>query len=109
MGQSASSEPSRHIATLPDDLMLIVFQRLKFRDKICAGMVCKQWDRLLKDGSANRHCDVVYDFNCSGMRTELTRWREMVPSVDSIPQSYATGPTPFESWRTGCHLLQEPQ
>jgi hypothetical protein len=61
MGRSGSSKRARHIAAFPDEIMDIVFSKLCFHDKIYAGLVCKQWDQLLKAGTAAaRHWDVDY-------------------------------------------------
>jgi hypothetical protein len=61
MGRSGSVKRARHIAALPDELMHIIFYELDFKSKICAGLACKQWDQLLKDGTAAaRHWDIDY-------------------------------------------------
>jgi hypothetical protein len=41
--------------------MHIIFSKLDFKDKIKAGLACKQWDQLLKAGTpAARHWDIDY-------------------------------------------------
>jgi hypothetical protein len=61
VGRCGSAKRIRHIAALPHDLMHVIFSKLKFRDKVNAGKVCKQWDQLLKAGTDNpRHWDVDY-------------------------------------------------
>jgi hypothetical protein len=62
MARSGLAKRTRHIAALPDELMHIVFSKLDFHDKIYAGLACKQWDQLLKDGTAAaRHWDIEYE------------------------------------------------
>jgi hypothetical protein len=62
MGRYASRKRVRHCPVLPNDLMHNIFSKLDFKDKISAGLVCKQWDRLLKTGTAAaRHWVVDYN------------------------------------------------
>jgi hypothetical protein len=56
-----SSKRARHIAAFPDELMHIIFSKVEFQDKKRAGLVCKQWDQLLKAGTAAaRHWEIDY-------------------------------------------------
>jgi hypothetical protein len=56
-----SSKRARHIAAFPDELMHIIFSKVEFQDKIRAGLVCKQWDQLLKSGTpAARHWEIDF-------------------------------------------------
>jgi hypothetical protein len=51
-------------SVLPEDLLHVIFSKLGFKDKISAGLVCKQWDQLLKTGTpATRHWVVRYRLN----------------------------------------------
>jgi hypothetical protein len=62
VGRSWSAKRIHHIETFPDDLMHVIFAKLEFRDKVNASQVCKQWDELLKAGTANaRHWVVDYN------------------------------------------------
>jgi hypothetical protein len=62
MGRYASIKRIRLCPVLPDDLVRKIFSKLDFADKIHAGLVCKQWDRLLKTGTAAaRHWVVDYN------------------------------------------------
>jgi hypothetical protein len=64
----------RNLVSVPDDVLHVIFALLEFRDKISAGLVCKQWDHLLKAGSAaGRHWVVVYDVERLVSRPALTR------------------------------------
>jgi hypothetical protein len=60
-GESASPKRVPYFPLLPDDLMYVIFFKLDFRDKVNAGLVCKQWDQLLKAGTAPaKHWEVEY-------------------------------------------------
>ncbi len=64
MNVPAVAEGTGHVLDFPYDIMHIVFSKLRFMDKINAGMTCKQWEQLLKAGTANaRHWDVRYDLD----------------------------------------------
>jgi hypothetical protein len=64
MGGYGSSKRARYSAVLHDDVLHVIFCKLGFRDKINAGLVCKDWDKLLKAGtSTSRHWDVSYNFD----------------------------------------------
>jgi hypothetical protein len=53
-----------HILDLPHDVVHMVFSNLDFTRKVTSGLVCKQWDQLLKDGTgASRHWVVDFDVN----------------------------------------------
>jgi hypothetical protein len=54
-------ESTLSILLLPDDVVHLVFLKLNFKDKINAGLVCKQWDHLLRAGTAAaRHWVINY-------------------------------------------------
>jgi hypothetical protein len=61
MGKYGPLKRMLHIAAFPDELMHIIFSKLEFRDKVNAGLVCKEWDNLLKTCTgAARHWDIKY-------------------------------------------------
>lgn len=65
-----------NILGLPDDVMDITFSKLEFKDKICVGLVCKQWDELLKAGTgALRHWAVYYNLDrCVSKGSDPSRY-----------------------------------
>jgi hypothetical protein len=64
MQKHASGHGLLHVSDLPHDLVHNIFSKLDFNDKISSGLVCKQWDQLLKAGTfASRHWVVDYDVN----------------------------------------------
>jgi hypothetical protein len=57
-------ESTSYIIVLPDDLMHIIFAKLDMRDKVNAGMVCKQWDQVLRASTpAGRHWVINFNAN----------------------------------------------
>jgi hypothetical protein len=62
MDRSGPAKHTRHVTLFPDDLMHIIFSKLEeTEDKLNAGLVCKEWDQLLKAGiPAARHWDIYY-------------------------------------------------
>jgi hypothetical protein len=61
-GRYGSRDCSLNVLFLPDDLLHIIFAKLKFKDKVSAGLVCKQWEQLLQaDNPAARHWVVNYN------------------------------------------------
>jgi hypothetical protein len=78
VGRCGSAKSIRHIATFPDDLMHVIFSRLEFKDKINAGQVCKQWDRLLKaDTDDARHWVVDYNVDTHVLSTAFKATRKL--------------------------------
>lgn len=67
-----------HLAPeLPDDLMHVIFSKLHHREKVNAGQVCKSWDRLLKDGSAEgKHWGFVCCNVDRGLPSQASTTRE---------------------------------
>jgi hypothetical protein len=64
MQKLASSHRFPRVLDLPHDLTHNIFSKLGFNGKINSGLVCKQWDQLLKAGTdAFRHWVVDYDVN----------------------------------------------
>ncbi len=62
MSTSGSTKRTRHVTSFPNDLMHIIFSKLEMtKDKLNAGLACKEWDQLLKAGTpAARHWDIHY-------------------------------------------------
>jgi hypothetical protein len=61
MESSTPRKRTLHIATFPDELKHIIFSKLDFKEKLNAGLVCKEWGNLLKTCTgAARHWDVGY-------------------------------------------------
>lgn len=61
MCRSASPRRILSVIDLPNDVAHIIFAKLEFKDKISAGLVCKQWDKLLKANAGGlRHWVVDY-------------------------------------------------
>jgi hypothetical protein len=60
MGTFASAKRTRHVTSFPDDLVHTIFSKLKFEDKLNAGLACKEWNQLLKSTPAARHWDIDY-------------------------------------------------
>ncbi len=62
---------------LPEDILRLIFSKLDFQDKIASGLVCKQWDEVLKSGTVSaKHWDVPYDVDklvSSFLKNEVTR------------------------------------
>jgi hypothetical protein len=62
MGRSPSPNRTSFILALPLDLLHIILSKLNFRDKVNAGLVCKQWEELLTASTpAARHWVVDYN------------------------------------------------
>lgn len=56
MGRSGIPKRLRHTALLPQELMHLIFEKLEMKDILNAGLVCKEWDQLLRAGTADaRH------------------------------------------------------
>jgi hypothetical protein len=69
------------IVCFPNDLLYNIFFKLDFRDKINAGLACKEWEQLLQAGNpASRHWEIVYSI--SG----VARSRSLRTSVEQSPQ-----------------------
>jgi hypothetical protein len=69
------------ITDLPHALLYIIFSKLGFKDKINAGKVCKDWDKLLKAGSPGcRLWDVEYHTD-----TVLSRPAYRAPENGFVP------------------------
>ncbi len=61
MKRFVSSERIVSILRLPHEVLQIIFSKVEFEDKVRAGLVCTDWDQLLKDGTAGaKHWDVQY-------------------------------------------------
>jgi hypothetical protein len=81
MGRSGSPKRIRYVATVPDDLMHVIFSKLDFKDKINAGKVCKQWDQLLKSGTADaRHWVVDYNIDSIVSSRAFKQTRKLLPA-----------------------------
>jgi hypothetical protein len=64
MGRSNSPKRTSYILVLPLDLLHIILSKLNFRDKVNAGLVCKQWEELLTASTpAARHWIVDYNID----------------------------------------------
>jgi hypothetical protein len=62
MGDHALWKRRSYNIILPNDVLRIIFADLSFMDKINSGLVCKQWDQVLRGGTPDaRHW--VVDFN----------------------------------------------
>lgn len=58
------------MVNLPEDLLHMIFSNLGFRDKVSAGMVCKEWEKVLQDGTvATRHWEVDYSVSDAARKT----------------------------------------
>jgi hypothetical protein len=61
MESSGPRKRTLHIAAFPDELKHIIFSKLEFKEKLNAGLVCKEWDNLLRTCTgAARHWDIKY-------------------------------------------------
>ncbi len=62
MSTSGSAKRTRDVTSFPDDLMHSIFSKIDLtKDKLNAGLACKDWDRLLQAGTAAaRHWDIKY-------------------------------------------------
>jgi hypothetical protein len=49
MGRFVSRKRTPHTPTLPNDVLHIIFSSLEFIDKINSGLVCKQWEQVLRE------------------------------------------------------------
>jgi hypothetical protein len=91
VGKNGSAKRIRHITTFPDDLMHVIFSKLEFLDKIKAGIVCKQWDQLLKAGTDNaRHWVVDYNVDTLVSRLGPTRDPYQAELSVNLIQRYVT-------------------
>lgn len=73
MRESKVQKKMSCILALPNDLLLVILSKLGFRDTIRAGMVCRDWERLLHGGTAAaKHWEVVYSVSDVARRTALT-------------------------------------
>jgi hypothetical protein len=60
------------LPTLPDEVLQKIFWKLDFLDKVNAGLVCKDWDRVLNASTpTERHWVVQYRVNESAI-TDFT-------------------------------------
>jgi hypothetical protein len=84
MDKSGPPKRLRHLSSLPSDLFYIIFSKLECIDKINAGMVCKQWDQLLRSGTpSSTHWVVNYNVgNLVSNLQYLTTPEE--PTVDQL-------------------------
>ncbi len=90
MDRPGSSKRTKCVEVLPHDVLQIIFSRLEFRDKVRAGLVCKQWDQLLKTGSLPaKHWEVHYNINKIVSRTAYKRRGDIPELADGILR-YAT-------------------
>ncbi len=72
---------------LPDDVIHVIFSKLDFRDNITAGLVCKQWDQLLKSvTAAGKHWVVDYNVDAVEAR-ETSKLSSSEPSVEPLTDS----------------------
>jgi hypothetical protein len=114
MGTSGSS---KHNAILPHDVMHNIFSKLKFEDKISSGLVCKQWDHLLKAGAAaGRHWVVCYNLNRAVSKRPSTTLNkgydaDIMNSADvryanvfAVHPQEARQPTVGATVRTSCYM-----
>jgi hypothetical protein len=84
MGRSGSAKRVQYHVNLPDDLMHVILSSLDFRDKINAGVVCKQWDRVLKAGSGTaRHWVIHFSVNSLVSKSAL-RTSSRQPAAESL-------------------------
>jgi hypothetical protein len=73
-GRYGAPNGTKQLATLPDDVLHLIFSKLEFRAKISCGLVCTQWDQLLKaGGGAGKHWVVAYDVDSLALRAP-SRW-----------------------------------
>jgi len=80
MHLSRNPRCSRHIATIPDDIMYEIFDKLDFYDRIIAGEVCRQWDKLLNAADV-RHW--VIHLRRAPIWTRQALRRSGLPSAES--------------------------
>jgi hypothetical protein len=72
MVSSTLSKSSFDVLVVPDDVMHMIFSDLDTRVKVNAGLVCKQWDQLLKvRPAAGRHWIIDFNINSVVARTAL--------------------------------------
>jgi hypothetical protein len=62
MYNSDTLERMVNILSLPHDVIINILSKLEFRDKVMAGLACKQWDDILVVGSVGGKHWIV-DFN----------------------------------------------
>jgi hypothetical protein len=92
MGSSVSPERVPNALALPNDLINVVFSKLGFKDKINAGLVCKQWDHIFRSGSAAaKHWSVYYNLDNIVSKRASTTWFRLNSQMTVIE-------------RCGCHV-----
>jgi hypothetical protein len=88
MDKGGAPKRLRCTASLPDDIMYFIFSKLNFMEKINAGMACKRWDGLLKDGTAaSRHWVVQYDINKTCLPRAPLTMTDMGPRMAELTNS----------------------
>jgi hypothetical protein len=89
MDRRALRKRRRHckLPTLPDEVLQKIFWKLEFLDKINAGLVCKDWDRLLNAGTpTERHWVVPYTVKGNAI-TDFTQDSESDLTVSERPSA----------------------
>ncbi len=98
MGRTGIPKRVRDTSVLPHDVLHIIFSKLEFHDKVSCGLVCKQWDALLKIGTATaRHWIVDYNVNTILSKTAFaTRSKQpFAEKVSPFILRYVTVLCPF--------------
>ncbi len=84
MEGSAPRKRKLHIAAFPEELLHIIFSKLDLKDKLNAGLVCKEWDKLLKSCTgAARHWDIKYSVKRTLASTNANK-KDFRPWLSSV-------------------------